>query len=269
MNNIEFGNALNEALIEGSPVPDVQFSPVDIPGNIQAVVFEEFHSGDYDEVAYPSEPIEIVQPSTAELHLESEHASDKYIKNGRFAQLTAESYKEDFTEVYPLLQPKLINYLIKNFRLLPEDAEQLAQDIHIRALGKLNLYSVEKGSFSNWFFTMAYNMGVDQLRRDYRRPRGDYNHTSPQDLLINVASKEKSVEEDVLSGLEAMRVRRALTILGETAPEQRQAIEMAYLQGKTHSQIAKELGEPIGTIKTRIRLGINKLRDLTKEEGYP
>jgi len=149
------------------------------------------------------------------------------------------------------------------FRILGEaaTAEDVVQEVFLKLWRQPASYNPERGSLSSWLLGVAHNRAIDVLRR---------RRTHPEQLLPDPSEFEIVADGTVdpvdAAGLHeaSEAVRRALTRI---PPEQRRAIEMAFFEGKTHVEISEELGEPLGTAKTRIRLGMRKLRALLEAEG--
>lgn len=144
----------------------------------------------------------------------------------------------------------------------PSAAEDLTQDVFLKLWRQPETYDPDRGALSAWLLSVAHNRAVDLIRR--RRVRDE----EPLSESYGAAEVQRDgvVDPSELVGLQetATAVRRALA---QIPNEQRRAIEMAFFQGKTHVEIAAELGEPLGTTKTRIRLGMRKLRGLLEAEG--
>ncbi|HEV2066651.1 MAG TPA: sigma-70 family RNA polymerase sigma factor [Thermomicrobiales bacterium] len=142
-------------------------------------------------------------------------------------------------------------------------AEELLQEVFFRCWKQARAYSPQRGSYITWLLSITHNMAIDELRRRGRRPqRADA--ADPALLLENVRDQDPSVEDRALMSALREQISEAM----ETLPAaQRNAITMAYFEGLTQREIAEELQEPLGTVKTRMRLGIRKLRDyLEKQE---
>lgn len=138
-----------------------------------------------------------------------------------------------------------------------ETAEEVTQDVFFRIWEKALTYRPGQARVSTWLVSIARYRAIDMLRQRRVRPEGAslaWDEVS-YDSLPRVDGPEGAAEQ----AQEAQRVRAALASLH---PDQRQALALAYFQGLSHSQIAAHLGEPLGTIKTRIRLGMQKLRQL-------
>jgi len=130
-------------------------------------------------------------------------------------------------------------------------AEEVTQDVFLRLWSRARLYVPSRGTVSTWLLTIARNASLDRLRLERRRLPAS-NEMDPDSLLESIPEGTASPEE--------LRWRGLSLALQELPAEQRRPIELAYYQGLSHSQIAEELGWPIGTVKTRLRLGMEELR---------
>ena len=138
-----------------------------------------------------------------------------------------------------------------------QSGEELLQEVFLRAWQQARNYSAERGSFATWLLSITHNMSIDEIRKRRRRPqRAD--SADPVLMLTNVRDESPSVEQSAEMGALRDTMARAIGTLPEA---QRRAIELAYYRGLTQREIAEELDEPLGTIKTRMRLGMRKLRD--------
>jgi len=133
------------------------------------------------------------------------------------------------------------------------DAEEVVQDVFAQAWRQSGNYSAGRGSVIAWLMTLTKSRAVDRLRG--RRARPDATaEVEPVDL----SDTSPLPDERLVSTVQAASVRAAL----ESLPLlQRIAIELAFYEGLTHTEIADRLEEPLGTVKTRIRQGLQKLRD--------
>jgi RNA polymerase sigma-70 factor (ECF subfamily) len=139
----------------------------------------------------------------------------------------------------------------------PQIAEELLQEVFFRTWRQGALFRSSRGAFVTWLLSITHNMAIDELRKRNRRPQ-KADSEEPEALLAAMADTSQDVEQEVwLSSL-----RTTISEAMQTLPAaQRVTIEMAYFQGLTQREIAERLGEPLGTIKTRMRLGIQKLRE--------
>lgn len=146
------------------------------------------------------------------------------------------------------------------FRMLrrKEDAEELVCDVMMRAWRHAASYDPARGSVLAWLLIMTRSMGLDRLR--------SAAHSAEQRSVelegVTIRSGASSQDEEVFSGQVSVRIREGLEQLPES---QRQTILLAYFSGLTHYEIAEKLNEPLGTVKTRIRLGLHRLKELLQD----
>jgi len=138
-----------------------------------------------------------------------------------------------------------------------QSAEELTQEVFLRLWRQAPSYQPSRGAFLTWLLSIAHNMAIDEIRRRKRRPLLMDGTDEDQTLLL-LPDPRSDVERDAWLASLQTHVRDALTAI---PPAQRQAIELAYFGGLTQREIAEYLGEPLGTIKTRMRLGMLKLRE--------
>ena len=138
-------------------------------------------------------------------------------------------------------------------------AEEVTQDVFMKLWQRSQRYDPARGRFSSWLLSVTRFAAIDRLRQEGRRPLavqlfGD--DPSEQDLLERLpATDHASWEQGQLLRL----------LLVQLPAEQRQVIELAYFGGLTHSELAEQLGLPLGTVKGRLRLGLERLRALWLE----
>jgi RNA polymerase sigma-70 factor, ECF subfamily len=140
-------------------------------------------------------------------------------------------------------------------------AEEVTQDVFERVWGKARTYSAENGRVSTWLTSIARHRSIDLYRQAHSRHE-EQQVTWEDAEAINIPDEQNVEWEMDLS----QRQKRIRWMVAQLPPEQKQALGMAFFQGLSHSEIAAALGEPIGTIKTRIRLGMSKLRTLLQDE---
>jgi RNA polymerase sigma-70 factor, ECF subfamily len=133
----------------------------------------------------------------------------------------------------------------------PTMAEDLTQAVFLKIWTSPDAF--RGGSFSAWVSRVARNRALDTLRSKAAKPETEI----PADIPL-----EGALDDDVLARLDAQRVRDALMVL---PPEQRTLIEMGFFGGITHQEIARRTETPLGTVKTRIRGGLRKLRETLGE----
>lgn len=140
-------------------------------------------------------------------------------------------------------------------------AEEVLQDTFYRLWDRSQLYQPGKGQLISWLLTVARNLALDHKRKESRRAIPNVfarvaDETNDLDALPEVAS----LDDPDMS-------RTIRQVMAQLPPEQRMAIELAYFEGLTHQELSQRLGESLGTVKTRIRLGLSKLRKAMRECG--
>jgi len=126
-------------------------------------------------------------------------------------------------------------------------AEDVLQEVFLQLWRNPGAFDAARGSLGAWLAVIARNRAIDSLRK--RRPE-----TEIDDVIVSVAP-------DLASDADRSRAAQKIRVmLGEMPTAQRSALELAYFEGMSHSEIATKTGEPLGTIKTRIRAGLTALR---------
>ena len=156
-----------------------------------------------------------------------------------------------FAEIYDTLAPT-VHGIVRRVVRDPDHAEEVTQEVFVETWRLSPRYSPDRGSVAAWVATIAHRRAVDRVRSEQSSRDRQARHERE---AIVVA---EGVEAVVTDRLERDRVRRALDLL---ATPQRQALELAYYGGHTYREVAVLLGAPEGTVKTRIRDGLIRLRD--------
>lgn len=136
------------------------------------------------------------------------------------------------------------------------DAEDVLQEVFAQAWRQAGRYDAARGTVAAWLLNMTRTRAIDRLRA--RRARPDSTATTPDDEWAALRAPVVDPADALAAARDAEQVRKALN---ELPVLQRLAIELAYFEGLTQHEIAERLEQPLGTIKTRIRLGLLKLRD--------
>jgi RNA polymerase sigma-70 factor (ECF subfamily) len=137
----------------------------------------------------------------------------------------------------------------------PAEAEDVVQDVFARAWTQAARYDTGRGAVAAWLLNMTRSRAIDRLRSRRSRPAEDADR---QDALDNMPGAGVPQDVQLLSAEQVMRLRDALRDLPAL---QRIAVELAYYEGLTHAEIAARLEQPLGTVKTRIRQAMIKLRE--------
>ena len=137
-----------------------------------------------------------------------------------------------------------------------EEAEDVALDVFWQVWRQADRYDPARGAPPAWIFTLARSRAIDRLRARNRR---EDRTVSIDDPNLNIDPLDENAAPDQIVSFRQSRdaVRAAMTKL---SPVQREAVELAFLKGLTHVEIAERLGQPLGTVKTRIRQGLIRLR---------
>jgi len=143
-------------------------------------------------------------------------------------------------------------------------AEDVLQETFWRVWKSANTFQPQRGSFSSWLFRIARNLAIDVYRRGNVRPQvmPDGDGIAAMEQVID---PEIDVAQQALSAIENRQVRSAMSLLPR---EQKQVLEMAYFQGMTRQEIAERTGEALGTIHTRARLALQKLREELERQKF-
>ena len=147
----------------------------------------------------------------------------------------------------------------------PHLAEDISQEIFVRLWRKPDSYVAERGRFLTWLISVTRNRAVDEVRSRGRRQRHETASPEEQERELPAGNTNDPARNALLAE-EARAVRAALAGL---PGERRQVIELAYFGGFTQQEISQKLGQPLGTVKTRIRLGMQKLRATLAPEMRP
>lgn len=156
-----------------------------------------------------------------------------------------------FAELFAYFAPRVKSFLMKS-GASPDMAEECAQEVMVTLWNKAHLFDPTKASVSTWIFTIARNRRIDLLRKQ-KRPEPEELPWGPE--------PEPDQAEAIGLQQETEKLGQALATL---PAEQRKLIERAYYGELSHSEIAAETGLPLGTIKSRIRLALDRLRHVMK-----
>jgi RNA polymerase sigma-70 factor (ECF subfamily) len=138
-----------------------------------------------------------------------------------------------------------------------EDAEEVVQDVFAQVWRQAARYRDDRASVAGWIVMLARTRAIDRLRA--RRARPDDEHGVEPVSALPLATTEPDPEALALSAEHVAQIRSAYTTLPDN---QRSLLDLAYYQGLSHSEIAKETGVPLGTVKTRIRAAMEALRQM-------
>jgi len=159
--------------------------------------------------------------------------------------------KQAFAELFGYFAPRVKAFLMKS-GAAPGMAEDCTQEVMATLWHKAHLFDPSRASVSTWIFTIARNKNIDALRKQ-RRPE-------PEELTWGPEA-EPEASDIIVMQQESEQLSQAMQAL---PGQQRELIEKAYFGDLSHGQIAAETGLPLGTIKSRLRLALSKLRQTMK-----
>jgi RNA polymerase sigma-70 factor (ECF subfamily) len=171
---------------------------------------------------------------------------------GELFRRSARGDESAFAAVYDATAARVHGLVLRVIRD-PAQAEEVTQETYLEAWRIASRFDPDRGSALSWLLTLAHRRAVDRVRSAEAASRRDATY---HDQNITVA--HDSTAEAATTAIETQRVRQAMRTLTDV---QREAIELAYFGGYTHTEVATMLDLPVGTAKTRIRDGLIRLRD--------
>jgi RNA polymerase sigma-70 factor (ECF subfamily) len=188
------------------------------------------------------------------------------LKTARGARLTSDARKWDqhiervgktqdrsaFSELFEHFSPYLKAFLIKSGGVTPENAEELVQETMIKVWRKAPTFSASQASASTWIYTIARNTRIDWLRKQ--------NRQNPNELHADDLYDESEEPTPYSSLIQIRNKRQVAEHLAALPAEQAEVLKKMYFQGLSGQEVANELGLPLGTVKSRIRLALNKMK---------
>jgi len=156
----------------------------------------------------------------------------------------------------------VVSALISRILKSADDVEDVVEETFWQAWRQANRFSADRGSVQTWVLTIARSRALDRLRAT-RRLREDTidEGGSPDGSAPGVGATLPSSSNPALDAEHSERRRLVVAALSELPTEQREALELGYFGGLSQSEIAERTGQPLGTVKTRMRLAMLKLRD--------
>lgn len=162
--------------------------------------------------------------------------------------------RADYARLFEHFAPRVKAYLVR-LGMTPANADELAQEALLSVWRKAHMFDPAKANASTWIFRLARNLCIDRMRReklqfydtdiDYDAPDPDERHGGEQAIL-------------------ATRMAESIRALPEA---QAQVLYLSYYEGRSHSEIAQAIGIPLGSVKSRLRLGFDKLKQLWGESS--
>ncbi len=178
----------------------------------------------------------------------------------RLEQVGRDQDREAFRQLFEHFGPQIKYYALSNGMV--SQAEELVQEVMISVWRRACLYDWRKAAASTWIFTIARNQRIDMLRKGQRLRAETQLET--EDLWQIPGDNE---EEPVTSLHRIMTERRVRESLSHLPEEQVTVLAKVYMEHKSHQMVADELGIPLGTVKSRVRLALNKLKVILRDQA--
>ncbi len=142
----------------------------------------------------------------------------------------------------------------------PSSAEEIVQDVFLQLWRSADRFQISRGPLEPWLFTMARNRALDflRLKREKQRRREDSSDSEIMPAAIARPDPEGAIDR-------ARRAEKVRALMASLPDAQRRALELAYFEGMSHSEIAESMGEALGTVKSWIRGGLMRLRESLEE----
>jgi len=165
--------------------------------------------------------------------------------------------RQAFAALFAYFAPRLKSFLLRS-NITGSLAEEIVQETMLAVWQKASYFDPARAGVSTWIFAIARNQRIDRLRRDRER-----QIDSPgADLYEEQKDEAPSAEAAIVADEQANRLRQAMKAL---SAEQALILRLSFFLEKPHAEIARELGIPLGTVKSRVRLAIGHLRSLLSD----
>jgi RNA polymerase sigma-70 factor (ECF subfamily) len=173
-------------------------------------------------------------------------------------QEVAKQDREAFSQLYDRFSSLVFSLALRMLRVR-SDAEDLLQEVFVQVWRQASNYSAERGSPEAWIINIARSRAIDKIRSIRRMEKSFVLTDDPAR-----AESGDNVESSAAESEAKLRMNSALTNIPEA---QRKVLELAYFDGLSQTEIAARLSEPLGTVKTRMRTGIQRLRDILRTQA--
>lgn len=195
-------------------------------------------------------------PGSVRLSRVTDGENDQPSRRGTLDHLlaaTADGDREAFSALYDQAAPRVFG-LIRRLLVDAAQAEEVAQDVFLEAWQTAARFDPERGSAVSWLLTLAHRRAVDRVRAAQ----------AAHDRDLTVGTRDLDVPVDEVAETVEVRVEheRVVVAFADLSPAQRECIALAYYDGCTQSEIAARLQVPLGTVKTRLRDGMIRLREV-------
>jgi RNA polymerase sigma-70 factor (ECF subfamily) len=160
---------------------------------------------------------------------------------------------EAFEQLYER-HSRIVYALVLRILQQGSTAEEVVQDVFLQVWRNARHYDEQRGPFIPWLMTLARNRALDRLRLKSERQRRQEAQTEEFPPVVEAPQYEKDLDEK-------RRAERVRALMASLHPQQKKAIELAFFEGLSHSEIAESLKEPLGTVKSWIRNGLMRLKE--------
>ncbi|EAQ32429.1 RNA polymerase sigma-70 factor [Idiomarina baltica OS145] len=175
------------------------------------------------------------------------------------AQIAETRSRQAFSELFSHFAPKLQAYGTRQFGN-EQTAMDLVQETMTNVWHKAHLFKADKGSPSTWIFTIARNIRFDLLRKNKKRK----DDISADELWPILAEQNDNLDDDYALDQDIL-LQEISHYYGQLPDAQRIVVEKIYVEGKSQQEVSDSLGIPLGTVKSRTRLALKKLKELIVE----
>jgi RNA polymerase sigma-70 factor (ECF subfamily) len=196
--------------------------------------------------------MEPFRPADASLPREASARADSAAELGQLLRLASRGDQEAFARLYDATSARVFGLAVRIVRD-PAQAEEVTQEAFLEIWRTASRFDPAKGGAQAWMLTIVHRKSVDRVRSAEAATRRDTNYHDQNQSVDHDATADAAH-----ASMEARRVRNAMESLTAV---QREALELAYFGGYTHTEVATMLDLPVGTAKTRIRDGLIRLRD--------
>ena len=186
----------------------------------------------------------------------------------RLSELGKQPNERCFAEIHAHFAPQIRSFLQHHSRgLSAAIAEELCQEVMTKVWLKARMFDPTKAAASTWIFTLCRNVRIDFLRKYQRNDMlNDSYEVHDENNTLHTDDIWQTEDNQPFIDLHQQRTQQQIKQgLSELSQEQRTALNKAYIQGLSHTEIADELDLPLGTVKSRVRLGLKRLHNLMTE----
>lgn len=178
---------------------------------------------------------------------------------GRISKIAAQKDRIAFSELFEYFAPRIKAFMLRS-GASAANAEELAQETMLMVWRKAALFNPSTSGAAAWIFTIARNLRIDAHRREQR---GGIREGDGSDVGIEFEVDDAPLPDSKLEAVQTEeRVRAALSQLPD---DQMRVVELSFFEEKAHAEIAQALDIPLGTVKSRLRLAMGRLRNLLSE----